>query len=330
MSPRERPERPEGVADGAYPAVTESASLVWAQDELNGANLKFVAINGFNTRYYEAGAGETLVLIHGGQFGSGYSLDCWSLNLRSLAKHYRVLAFDRLGQGWTDNPSEKAAYTAEEVLAHSLGFLRTVGVTSAHLVGHSRGAFVAAWLARQCPDLTRSLVIVDSNTVAPEDPEFPSGQFYRDLERRQASVSTLQARLRMEPSEQCFLQAAVGDDFLRRLVAIAELPKTKEADAVMAVVGEPLWRPSLDLQRRRLWIALERKPLEIPILVLWGADDRSAPLPLGYRLYERLRAASRRCEFHAYSQAKHYLFRDQPLAFEAQIRAFCGESPVTL
>ena len=33
------------------------------------------------TRYYEDGQGEPLVLFHGGEFGSLYTLDSWSLNL---------------------------------------------------------------------------------------------------------------------------------------------------------------------------------------------------------------------------------------------------------
>jgi pimeloyl-ACP methyl ester carboxylesterase len=43
-------------------------------------------------------------VIHGGDFASLYSLDCWSLKFESLAKTFRVIAYDKLGQGLTDNP----------------------------------------------------------------------------------------------------------------------------------------------------------------------------------------------------------------------------------
>ena len=60
------------------------------------------------TRYYEAGVGDPLVLIHGGQFATVSSLDCWSRNLEALAGRFRVIAFDRLGEGFTDNPKTGA------------------------------------------------------------------------------------------------------------------------------------------------------------------------------------------------------------------------------
>ncbi len=70
---------------------------------------KFRNVDGIRTRYYEAGIGEPLVLIHGGSFGSYYSADHWSLNFDGLSKHFHVYAFDKLGQGYTDNPRSVVA-----------------------------------------------------------------------------------------------------------------------------------------------------------------------------------------------------------------------------
>ena len=70
-------------------------------DTLDSQKIRFVDVDGIRTRYYEDGAGEPLVLFHGGHFGEWYSLDCWSLNLADLAKHFHVYAVDKLGQGST-------------------------------------------------------------------------------------------------------------------------------------------------------------------------------------------------------------------------------------
>ena len=47
-------------------------------------NAKFVILDGVRTRYFEAGKGENLVLIHGGKFGTFYSAYHWSLNFHEL------------------------------------------------------------------------------------------------------------------------------------------------------------------------------------------------------------------------------------------------------
>lgn len=59
------------------------------------------------------------------------------------------------------------------LFAHTVALLRVLALGSAHVVGHSMGAFLAVRLALGHPDFVRSLVIVDSNTLAPDDPPFP-------------------------------------------------------------------------------------------------------------------------------------------------------------
>ena len=50
---------------------------------MNQADERFVDVDGIRTRYFEKGSGETLVLFHGGNFGSNDAADCaldWGLN----------------------------------------------------------------------------------------------------------------------------------------------------------------------------------------------------------------------------------------------------------
>ena len=103
------------------------------------------------------------MLLHGGEFGFVCSLDCWSLNLPGLAERFHVYAPDKLGQGYTDNPRSEQDYTIDAVIEHLLGFLQALNITSAHLVGHSRGGLPVAGLAVQYPHLVKSVVIMDTN-----------------------------------------------------------------------------------------------------------------------------------------------------------------------
>jgi 2-hydroxy-6-oxonona-2,4-dienedioate hydrolase len=80
---------------------------------------KYVTLDGIRTRYFEAGTGDALVLIHGGKFGTFYSAYHWSLNFHELSKHFHVYAFDKLGMGESDNPKSDADYTMAAVIEHT-------------------------------------------------------------------------------------------------------------------------------------------------------------------------------------------------------------------
>ena len=130
---------------------------------------KFITVHGVKTHYYEKGRGPTLVLVHGGNFGSSEASGnswTWSRNFDYLAKKFHVVAVDKLGQGYTGNPKTDADYTMHSVVQHLGGFINKMGLKECHLVGHSRGGYVAARLTLEQPHLIASCTCVDSNTLA--------------------------------------------------------------------------------------------------------------------------------------------------------------------
>ena len=102
---------------------------------------KFVDVDGIQTRYFEAGSGETVLLVHGGNFGSPHCCDCsldWNLNFDGLAEQFHVVALDKLGQGLTAIPSNENDYTMDAVVRHTLRFMEILNLSDVHVVGHSR------------------------------------------------------------------------------------------------------------------------------------------------------------------------------------------------
>jgi 2-hydroxy-6-oxonona-2,4-dienedioate hydrolase len=87
---------------------------------MDSHNINFVDVDGIRTRYYESGQGEFLILFHEEQFGGLYSLDCWSLHLGGLLETFHLLAVDKLGQGYTDNPKSAEHYTSEPLVRHTM------------------------------------------------------------------------------------------------------------------------------------------------------------------------------------------------------------------
>ena len=292
-------------------------------DGLDRGRLRFVEADGMATRVYEAGEGEPLVLVHGGGFGSLYSLDAWSLNLPSLASRFRVVAFDKLGQGHTGNPENDTGYTFERLLVHVFALIDRLGLGAAHLVGHSMGALLTTRIALERPELTRTLTIVDSNTVAPDDPRFPWTRFYVELDKRIPPGRPTRDTVRIEPELQSFATAHVTDDFLDRLLEIARRPEFEHAAGRIRELRDTTWMPSILPVRAATLAEIDAHGLPRPTLVVWGANDPSAPLPLALSLFERIAARTPETDLHVLGRAGHYCFREQPEAFERALAGFC-------
>jgi pimeloyl-ACP methyl ester carboxylesterase len=103
------------------------------------------------------GKGPMLVLLHGGMSSSASLLKSIG---PSLAKRYRVAAFDRRGHGRTADTEESFSYDAmaSETIAFIEHLKRRVS-----LIGHSDGGNVALIVAMRRPDLLRRIVVIGAN-----------------------------------------------------------------------------------------------------------------------------------------------------------------------
>ena len=98
---------------------------------------------------------------------SASSAPVWSLNFLPLSESFRVVSFDKIGQGHTDNPTRNDDYTMASVVRHAAAFIETLKLPPVHLVGHSRGGYASTRLALEYPHLVRSLTIVSTGTLSP-------------------------------------------------------------------------------------------------------------------------------------------------------------------
>lgn len=292
-------------------------------DSLDQTKLRFIEADGIRTRYYEDGEGEPLVLLHGGHFGSLYSLDAFSTVLPALAQRFHVYALDKLGQGYTNNPEHDEEYTFERLLRHTAAVLDALGIAGAHLAGHSRGALLAARLALDVPGLARSVLALSTNTLAPDDPRYPGGEFYADVARRTPPGTPTLDSVRMEPDAQAFSTAQVTADFVVRLLAISGLPKTLDAQERMKRLTDSVWAPSLARVKAETLTMIDDRGLPVRTLVLWGMNDKSAQVPLAFTLYGQIAAKTPDAELHISNGSGHYTFREQPEAFVRTVEAFC-------
>lgn len=115
---------------------------------------EYVQLGPVKTWYDEHGAGDPLVLMHGGLVDARF----FEPNLRPLAEKFHVYTPERRGHGHT--PDVEGPITYQLMTDDTIAFLETVVGRPADLVGHSDGAFVAMLVAMQRPELVNRLVLI--------------------------------------------------------------------------------------------------------------------------------------------------------------------------
>src|SRR5262249_37842275 len=115
---------------------------------------KYYTAGNVRTRCFEKGEGHPLIFLHGG----GAHAETWVRNIIPLSRHFRVLAIDYLGHGYTEKP--KITYDMEAFSKHLLDFMDAAGARKAHLVGESQGGQIAVFTAHYHPERVERLGLI--------------------------------------------------------------------------------------------------------------------------------------------------------------------------
>ncbi len=226
---------------------------------------RFITVNGSRVHYHQTGTGPDLILLHG---ASG-NLREWEFGLRAaLAGSYRVTAFDRPGQGYSDVISGNAHLGTNA--AHLRAAAEALGIKDFILLGHSYGGSVAlAWALQSAP---RGLMLISSPSLpwpGKLDPWYRMNEipFVSNILVRLAAVSVPMYYIEIAVRH-VFAPASVPPDYLRRMgLALTLRPKSIRANVaqVNALLG--------DIHRQ-----MANYPnLTLPIALVHG--DRDAIVP---------------------------------------------------
>jgi non-heme chloroperoxidase len=148
-------------------------------------------VRGAELSYVEKGTGPPLVLVH----GSLNDFRAWELQLESFSERFRVVAYSRRNHfpnAWSEYP---AGYSVRDERDDLVGLIGALGLeTPVHLVGSSYGAYVAAVVERDHPEVVRAAVLGEPPILSllADDPR--SLKSYRASESRFAEL--VLARLR--------------------------------------------------------------------------------------------------------------------------------------
>ena len=128
------------------------------------AQEKTAVVFGQNIRYFEAGQGPAVILLH----GLGASKEAWMGTFGALAGAYHVYAVDEIGFGHSDKPL--LDYRIATFVDFLYEFMQTRRVGKATLVGHSFGGWIALDFAIQHQSALEKLVLVDAAGLAWQQP----------------------------------------------------------------------------------------------------------------------------------------------------------------
>jgi 4,5:9,10-diseco-3-hydroxy-5,9,17-trioxoandrosta-1(10),2-diene-4-oate hydrolase len=228
-----------------------------------------IEVAGLPTRYLIAGTGPPLVLLH----GAGDNALDWRWVMPDLAATHRVYAPDLPGS--PDSARPAADYSPAFFERFVAGFLDTLGVERAVMVGNSLGGLISLRLALSEPARVTALVLVDSAGLGRAvNPAFTSVNVFGPFEAAMPLWRTPVGAYQRAWGRTALLFAhppgSVPREWLAEQCRLALWPGYLEAHltALRALVGPFGQREVL----------VDRLPsLKIPTLVVWGARDRVFP-----------------------------------------------------
>lgn len=223
---------------------------------------KTTVVDGLATGYLEAGDGDPIVLLHGGEFGASAEFG-WERNIAALAAHYRVLAPDMLGFGHSAKVIDFVDGRGMRI-RHVARFCEALGIESAHFVGNSMGAINLLTDATSDAPLlpVRSLVIICGGGEIQQNKHFEALQEYD---------ATLPAMRRIVEALFHDGRYPADDDYVHRRYESSTAPGAWEAVAAARFRRPGSSRPATPSSAR----AYER--IDVPTLIVEGGDDKLLP-----------------------------------------------------
>ena len=273
-----------------------------------------VTLHGHAIAYVQQGSGPVLLLIH----GMAGSLETWRSVIDPLAAHATVLAVDLPGHGASE-PSG-GDYSLGSLAAGLRDVLVALGHEGATLVGHSLGGGIALQFAYQFPEMTERLVLVSSGGLGLEvNPALRAAAlpganlFVAATAQATRRVSEIAGRVLGAPRS----PSRRGLDELVR--SYASLADAEHRAAFLATVRSVVGLNGQTVAAGdRLYLADE-----LPVLLVWGAEDPIIPVEHARAAHELLPAST----LAVFDGVGHFPHVEAPERFVAALERHCAATP---
>jgi pimeloyl-ACP methyl ester carboxylesterase len=233
----------------------------YLREFLSGMESSSVQVGGHRVHYLAEGpaGGPVVVLVH----GLGGNAEEWR-NLASwlVKAGYRVYLPDLPGFGRSEQPADYS-YSVHDQAEVVVGFLDALRLKQVDLGGSSMGGWIVQLVAARHPERVRRLLLFDAVGLY-EEPSWDTRLFTPETP---AELDQLMVLLMPNPQK---IPGFIARDIVRNA--------NRNAWVIHRAVDAML--TGQDVTDKLL------PQLKMPVLLVWGAQDRIAPLTQGARIHQ--------------------------------------------
>jgi pimeloyl-ACP methyl ester carboxylesterase len=251
------------AAEGSAGAVTggEEYRSIWTALRDASFTQGWLDAGGVSTRYALAGPEDApaVLMLH----GTGGHWETFASNIGPFSKHFRCVAIDMVGSGFTDKPD--IDYEIPVYVEHAFATLDALGIERASMIGTSLGSWVAARSALVHPDRVHKLVLMSpAGLVATAD----------NMQRIRAERTAAVDNPSWATIKSLFDHLIADErnripDIVAVRQAIYRLPETRAAIDHVLILQDP------EVRDRNLISEKEWATIASPTLVIASGEDHS-------------------------------------------------------
>jgi pimeloyl-ACP methyl ester carboxylesterase len=269
-----------------------------------GPGSKTIQAGGVRLHYNDIGEGPPVVCLHGGGPGaSGWSN--FKQNVPALSARYRLLLVDMPQFGRSEKvviKEGRLTYVARVVK----DFLDKLSIPSAHFIGNSMGAQTAFKFAAEYPERIGRFVSLGCGAVTETVFTPRPTEGIKMIRNFYKGDGPSPQKLRQLITALVYDASFLTDALLAERYAAASDPETVA-----------LWSKNPP-QNEDLGPVLAK--VQCPTLLVWGLEDRFAPIECGLALLKRLKDA----RLHVFPQCGHWAQVEKAREFDRLALDFLG------
>lgn len=273
----------------------------------------FLNVEGVNIHIKVKGEGEPIFLVHG-SFSSLHTWEAWE---EELSGYFMTISMDLPGHGLT-GPDIQKRYGIDDYADFVVGIADQLNLPRFHVAGNSMGGAVALKIASNSPERVMTLNLVDAAGAPP-------------------SLESDSTRVKSYSSGAWIFRAAQNPIFNRLLLKCT--PKflfgmnlrqvfgdnDKITDRMLTRYYELMRREgnrqaTVDRLTGRRNYDLDFAKIDMPVLILWGAEDKWIPLENGKRLEKAIKGS----KLKVFENVGHVPMEEIPTETVAEYLSFLG------
>ena len=246
---------------------------VWASKYAPG---KFIDLDGRSTHYIEKGEGNPVILLH----GFFYDSSLWAANIDVLAENFKVYALDLWGFGYSTR--EPLNYGYKLYVDQVLLFMDSLGISRASVIGQSMGGGTAILFCVQHKERINKLLLVAPSGLPNPLPlkaqvfNLPRiGEFFLGLNNNAIRIKNLR-------DFWIHNKELLTKSYFDNVTRFHKINYTTEV--------------LLTILRKEFFDKLKDEinslaQIKVPILLVWGREDKAIPLPCGQEMHRILKGS---------------------------------------